>query len=190
MIGGAFGINRRSVCAAGMRSILNGSDGGEQQTLTFTGTATTTGNLTSTTTTTSFRVSLSTNASQQFSATTASDSTAGGALRFGGATGPFSSCVWWPVSIDLYKPPTATVTGASWSSGSGGVVTFTYSTTGVASPFAAGDTVQVTGASPSAYEGTYAVLASPAPSATTFAPSLKAKKLASSPSMNSSTTMA
>ncbi|HXC41009.1 MAG TPA: hypothetical protein VN667_18890, partial [Burkholderiales bacterium] len=124
--------------------------------------AATTADMTSTSSATAFHVSMTTtaNAAQQFQATAASDGTVDGAVKFGAAAGNYASCLWAPLAVDLYKAPTATVAAASWSAN---VITFT---TSAAHGLAMGNTVIVTGASPSGYNGSYTLTG--APTSTTF----------------------
>ena len=119
----------------------------------------TTSNLTNTATTNQFittTVNTSPSSTEEFQQTTSSGGVAGGDyLGSGSSANPYSACLWWPNQINLYSPPTATTSTASWVSN---VITFT---TAASHNLSTGDTVIVTNASPSGYNGTYTVTATP-----------------------------
>jgi len=127
---------------------------------------TTTSNLTNTGTTDHFlttTVNASPSSAKEFQSTTSSGGVAGAGVTFGSGGGTYSAALWWPNQLAVYSPPTATAKAAS---GAPGVISFT---TAANHNLATGDTVIVTDASPSSYNGTYTVTLTSTPTTFTVA---------------------
>lgn len=100
----------------------------------------------------------------QFGAREFQQALSGSGVSFGAASGLFSSCLWWPNLQELYRPTTATLTaGTSWSSSSGGEITFRTTS---AHNFSIEQVVSIANATPSDYNGTYTI--ADIPSSTRF----------------------